>query len=111
MRVLLDECTDEAFRHGIAGHDCQTCRYAGLKGMTNGQLLAAAEKSGFQALITVDRNLQYQQRLHGREIALVILEGRTTNLDDLLALIPDMLAALETLKSGDVVRVGNHGRE
>jgi predicted nuclease of predicted toxin-antitoxin system len=111
MRVLLDECIDEALRHGIAGHDCQTCRYAGLKGITNGQLLAAAEQSGFQVLITVDRNLQYQQRLHDRKIALVILEGRTTNLDDLLVLVPDILTALEALKSGDVVRVGNHWRE
>jgi len=111
MRVLLDECIDEALRHGIAGHDCQTCRYAGLKGLTNGQLLAAAERSGFQVLITVDRNLQYQQRLHDREIALAILEGRTTNLDDLLALVPDVLSALETLKSGGVVRVGNRWRD
>jgi hypothetical protein len=75
--------------------------------MTNGQLLSAAEESGFEVLITVDRNLRYQQRLSGREIALVILEGRTTNLDDLLALVPDVLTALEVLKPGDVVRIGN----
>jgi hypothetical protein len=56
--------------------------------MTNGQPLAAAEQSAFQVLITVDRNLQYQQRLHDRKIALVILEGRSTNLDDLLPLVP-----------------------
>lgn len=62
-------------------------------------------------MITVDRNLQYQQRLRDREIALVILEGRTTNLDDLLTLIPEILTALETLKSGDVVRIGNRRRE
>jgi len=49
--------------------------------------------------------------LHDREIALLILEGRTTSLDDLLALVPDVLTALEALKSGDVVRVGNRWRE
>lgn len=111
MRVFLDECIDEALRHAISGHHCQTCRYAGLKGMTNGQLLTAAEQSGFHVLITVDRNLQHQQRLHNRGIALVILEGRTTNLEDLLVLVPDILTALEALKSGDVVRVGNRWRE
>lgn len=111
MRVLLDECIDEALRHGIADHDCQTCRYAGLKDMTNGQLLTEAEQAGFQVLITVDRNLQYQQRLQDREIALLILEARTTSLDDLLALVPDVLTALEALKSGDVVRVGKRRRE
>jgi hypothetical protein len=107
MRVLLDECIDEALRHEITGHDCRTCRYAGLKGMTNGRLLAAAEQLGFEVLITVDRNMQYQQRLHDRKIALVIMEGRTTNLDDLLSLVPRVLAALDALNPGDVIRVGS----
>jgi hypothetical protein len=57
MRVLLDECIDENLRHEITGHDSQTCRYAGLKGLTNGQLLAAAEKLAFHAPITVDKNV------------------------------------------------------
>jgi len=107
MGVLLDEYIDEALRHGMTGHDCQTCRYAGLKGLTNGRLLAAAEQEGFEVLITVDRNMPHQQSLRGREIALVILEARTTNIDDLLALLPDVLTALEVLKPGDVVRVGS----
>ena len=105
MRVPLDECIDEGLRHAITGHDCETCRYAGLKGLTNGRLLAAAEQAGFEVLITVDRNLPYQQRLRDREIGLIILQGRTTNLDDLLALIPDVLTILAALKPGDVVRV------
>ena len=107
MRVLLDECIDEALRHGLTGHDCQTCRYAGLKSLTNGRLLEAAEQSGFEVLITVDRNMQHQQSFRNRKIALVILEARTTNIDDLLALVPDVLTALEALKSGDVVRIGS----
>jgi hypothetical protein len=97
MRVLVDECIDEALRHEMAGHDCQTCRYAGFKGLTNGRLLAAAEQAAFDVIITVDRNMQYQQRFREREIALVILESRTTNLDDLRALVPAVLTALKAL--------------
>jgi hypothetical protein len=33
----------------------------------------------------------------------VVLRARTTNLDDLLTLIPRVLEALETLSAGDVV--------
>ncbi len=43
MRVLLDECIDEGFRHRFTGHDRQTCRYAGLTGLANGTLLTAAD--------------------------------------------------------------------
>ena len=79
MRVLLDECIDEAFRHEMTGHDCQTCRYAGFRGLTNGRLLAAAERAGFEALITVDRNMEHQQGLRNRGMGLVVLHARTTN--------------------------------
>jgi hypothetical protein len=36
-------------------------------------LLAAAGAEGFQALITADRNMQYQQSLVSRHIALIVL--------------------------------------
>ena len=106
MRVLLDECIDEGLRHSFIGHDCQTCRYAGLKGLTNGRLLAAAEQAGFELLVTVDQNMPYQKNVSGGTISLLVLQARTTNLDDLLVLMPDVLHALGTLKPGDVVRVG-----
>ncbi len=47
-----------------------------------------------------------QQSLRDRAISLVILQARTTNIDDLIVLMPDVLAALEILNSGDVVRIG-----
>ena len=105
MRVLLDECIDENLHHEITGHDCQTCRYAGLKGLTDGQLLAAAEKSGFHAPITVDKNMQHQQSFDNRGIGVIILDARTTNVDDLLLLVPEVLTALDMMKAGDVIRI------
>jgi hypothetical protein len=106
MRILLDECIDEGLRHSFSGHDCRTCRYAGLRGLTNGQLLAAAEQAGFELLVTVDQNIPHQQNLVDRSISLVVLQARTTNLDDLLVLIPEVLQALDTLKPGGVIRIG-----
>ncbi|MBM3775614.1 MAG: hypothetical protein FJW37_10700, partial [Acidobacteria bacterium] len=93
MRILLDECIDEALRHHFTGHDCQTCRYAGLKGLRNSELLAAAEQAGFEVLITVDQNMPRQQNPRRCAIALIVLQGRTTNIDDLVVLTPEALAA------------------
>ena len=106
MRVLLDECIDEALRHHFTGHECQTCRYAGLSGLANGELFAAADEAGFEVLVTVDQNMPHQQSFRGRAISLVVLRGRTTNLQDLVDLMPDVLRAIETLGVGEVVRVG-----
>ena len=41
--------------------------------MSNGDLIDAAERAGFGVLVTADRNLQYQQSLTGRQIAIVVL--------------------------------------
>src|ERR1035437_3874040 len=106
MRLLLDECIDEGLRYHFTGHECQTCRYAGLSGLANGALLAAADQAGFDVLITVDQHLPNQQSLRGRAISLPVLRARTTNLDDLLVLMPDVLNALEFLSPCEFVRIG-----
>jgi glutamate racemase len=41
--------------------------------LKNGELLAAAENRGFEVLVTTDTNLQYQQNLNQRKIAIVVL--------------------------------------
>ncbi len=105
MKILLDECLDENLRHYFGAHHCQTCRYANFRGLTNGNLLNAAEQAGFEILITVDQNMPYQQRMEGRTISLVVLATRTMKIEDLAILVPKVLAALENLMPGSVVRL------
>jgi predicted nuclease of predicted toxin-antitoxin system len=59
MRILIDECIDERFRSSLPGHDCQTARYAGLAGLKNGELLAAAVRSKFNVFLTVDQGIEH----------------------------------------------------
>jgi hypothetical protein len=39
----------------------------------DGDLLAEADRAGFDVLLTADKNIRYQQNLKGRRIALVVL--------------------------------------
>ncbi len=110
MRILLDECIDEGMRFAFTGHHCQSCRYAGLKGLSNGRLLSAAEEAGFDVMITVDQNMEHQQSLRGRAISLIILQASSTNLEDLQVLLPEVLGTLETLRPGEVVRIGDRSQ-
>jgi len=63
MRILIDECVDKRLRNLLPGHECQTGRYAGLAGLKNGELLAAAEAAGFGVLFTADQGFAYEQNL------------------------------------------------
>ncbi|MGB2621399.1 MAG: DUF5615 family PIN-like protein [Candidatus Acidiferrum sp.] len=107
MRVLLDECVSEGLSKHFPSHDCQTARYAGFAGLENGKLLSAAETARFDVVLTVDRGFEYQQNLEKRKIAVIIFCGRSVLLEDLLPLVPDCLARLESIQSGQVVRIGD----
>jgi hypothetical protein len=73
MRVLLDENIPAGLRKLLPGHEVTLPAEAGLVGVSNGELLIAAEKLGFEVLLTADRNLSHQQNLTGRVVAIVVL--------------------------------------
>jgi len=72
----------------------------------NGQLLQLAEEAGFQVLVTVDKNIPYQQNLRGRSIALLIIDVKSNRVKGLRTHAKACLDALKSIRPGQVVRVG-----
>jgi hypothetical protein len=105
MRVLLDECVPRKVRNALCGHECQTVPEAGFAGKKNGQLLTLAENSGWEAFVTMDKGIEYQQNLQGRRIAIILLRAKSNRLIDLLPLMPRCLEAQLSIQQGDVVRL------
>lgn len=77
----------------------------GWAGITNGKLLSLAAAE-FDAFVTVDRNLSFQQPLPKFDIPLVLLVAKTNRVDDLVALVPKLLAILPHATKGAVTNVG-----
>jgi hypothetical protein len=57
------------------------------------------------ALITVDRSLPFQQRLHSRPFAVIVLCAPSNRLDDLLPLAPALLQVLTQVKPGEIRKI------
>src|ERR1700730_8795319 len=72
MRILLDENAPSGLRRILTGHDVRTAPEMRWASYSNGQLLDEAEKAGFEALITGDQSVAFQQNLAGRNIAVII---------------------------------------
>jgi len=106
MRLLLDECVPRPLRRDIAGHDVVHVCDLGWSGKRNGELLSALQQAGFAALLTVDQNLPFQQNLLASGISVLIMIARTNRRKDLQPLVPGVLAALQDLRPGQLVRVG-----
>jgi hypothetical protein len=103
--VLLDECVDRRLAADIEGHDVTTAPEAGWAGLTNGELLRRAQQQ-FDAFVTVDRSLPFQQDLARFAIAVIVLRSPSNRLADLRGLIPQLLATLTVAKRGEATWVG-----
>ena len=73
MRVLFDQATPVPIRAYLDQHSVSTASQQGWDKLKNGDLLTAAENSGFHVLLTTDKNIRYQQDLTRRKIAVVVL--------------------------------------
>lgn len=73
MRVLFDQGTPVPLRRFLKGHEVSTARERGWSTLKNGELLASAEREGFDVLVTTDSNLKHQQRLATLRIAIIVL--------------------------------------
>ncbi len=105
MKILLDECVPQDFRKQLPPYDPHTVGWAGLKGLKNGKLLAAAELAGYDVLITLDAGIPHEQDWRSRRIALIVLRAESNKLAQLLPLIPAVVEALATIESGQIVFV------
>jgi hypothetical protein len=73
MLILFDHGTPRGIARFLPGHTVTRARELGWETLTNGDLLAEAERAGFDVFLTADKNIQYQQNLSGRRIAVVVL--------------------------------------
>jgi predicted nuclease of predicted toxin-antitoxin system len=72
MKVLLDACVPRPLRKFLPAHTVQTAQEMGWGQLKNGALLQAVEPQ-FDAFLTSDQNLKYQQNIAGRKLAILVL--------------------------------------
>jgi hypothetical protein len=105
VRVLLDENLPLDLARELPGHDVQTVVGLGWEGVKNGELLRRAAWR-FDALITMDRNLEFQQPLAQQPFGVVVVQAASNRMLHLKPVVPAILAALRGLRAGVLRRVG-----
>jgi predicted nuclease of predicted toxin-antitoxin system len=109
MRILIDEYLDWSLGRALTGHDCVSVQKMGWGGIKNGELLALAQEK-FDVFLTADRNLSFQQNTTKFQIAVVVIEAGSTQLNRTLPLMPKVLALLPKLTPGQVETVSSNWR-
>jgi hypothetical protein len=105
VRVLLDENLPHDLASELVGHDVATVQGLGWAGIKNGDLLSRA-MGKIDAFLTMDRNLELQQKIGDLSFGIVIIRARSNRMEHLRPLVSDILAALGHVEAGRVLRVG-----
>lgn len=103
MKLLFDQGTPAPLRKALVEHRVETAFERGWSTLQNGQLIAAAEAAGFDALVTTGRNLKYQQNLSQRRIAVVVL--LSTSWPRIQRHLPQVVDAIDTLTVGAYIEI------
>jgi len=87
----------------LRGHEVVCADELGWQGLENGALLDAAEKAGFDLLLTCDQNVRHQQNFTGRKLALVVLSSN--HWPTLRRVAARIASAVDFAQTGQIVKV------
>jgi hypothetical protein len=103
MRVLFDQGTPLPLRRYLRPHQVDSAAELGWSELENGELLQQAESIGYDALITTDQQLRYQQNLSRRKVRVLVL--MTTSWPRIQPKAGEVRAALEGLGEGQYAEI------
>lgn len=104
MRILLDEDLPRRLAALLVGHAVSTVQQSGWTGIKNGKLLGLAA-SKFDAFLTMDGNLEFQQNIATLPIAVLVVEAVSNRMEHLVPLVPHILRELGHIPPKSLLKV------
>lgn len=102
MKILLDECITKLLKKQLINHTVFTVANMNWLGMKNGNLMKSAIKEGFDILLTIDKNLQFQNNMNEYGISIVIFDSHNSKLETLVSFIPIFEKQIDSFEKGKV---------
>ncbi len=88
MKILLDECVTKKLKPYLAGHEVLTVTQKGWNGLKNGKLLERAVSDNFDLLLTIDKNILYQQKVEEYNIIVAVIDTPSSSIKTISGFIP-----------------------
>ena len=102
MLVLVDESLPRRIRREMPGFNVRTVQQQGWSRTKNGALLRLAEGAGFEAFLTADQSLQYQQNLAGSRLRIIVFAAPSNRMEHIGPLLPRAIIALREMTAGEL---------
>lgn len=98
MKILLDECVTKRLKNYLEEFEVFTVRELALSGIKNGKLMAYCVENKVDILLTIDKNLMYQQNLDKYPLTIVVLNCVTSKIEELLTFLPSFKLQVYSLQ-------------
>ena len=102
MKILLDECVTKRLKKHLYEYEVFTVRELELSGIKNGKLMTYCFENGFDILLTIDKNLTFQQNLDKYPLTIVVLNCYTSKIEDLIEFLPSFKLQVSELEKHKV---------
>ncbi|MEO6718788.1 MAG: DUF5615 family PIN-like protein [Ferruginibacter sp.] len=98
MKILLDECVTKRLKKYLEEFEVSTVRELELSGIKNGKLLTYCAENNFDILLTIDKNLMFQQNLDKYPVTIVVLNCITSKIEELVTFLPSFKFQIDKLE-------------
>jgi predicted nuclease of predicted toxin-antitoxin system len=98
MKILLDECITKKLKIYLSEFEIFTVSELGISGLKNGKLMTFCNDNNYDILLTIDKNLMYQQNLDNYNVTIVVLNTKTSIINDIAQYIPNFIEQLPTFE-------------
>ncbi|MBP9096359.1 MAG: DUF5615 family PIN-like protein [Ignavibacteria bacterium] len=97
MKILFDENFPKLIRNELKDFTVFTTGEMGWNGIKNGKLLKLMIENEFDCLLTLDKNLEYQQNIQNLSIKILVVNTFDTTYKNILKLVPKIIYTLKNL--------------
>lgn len=98
MKILLDECVTKRLKKQLVEFEVFTVRELELSGIKNGKLMTYCAENNFDILLTIDKNLMFQQNLDKYPLTIVVLNCFTSKIEELVTFMPSFKSQVDSFE-------------
>ena len=91
MKILLDECVTKRLKPHLKNFEVHTVVEMGWSGVKNGKLMSLSAIYKFDIILTIDKNIMFQQNLEKYPITIAVLNSFTSKLEELIHFLPSFI--------------------
>jgi hypothetical protein len=98
MKILLDECVTKGLKQHLKEYEVFTVTQMLWNGLKNGKLLTECVNNNFSIVLTIDKNLMFQQNLDKYLLTIVVLNSLPSKIEELVLFMPSFKAKIDSFE-------------